>query len=145
MEREFHGKVVVVTGGSRGIGRAIAAAFAAAGAQTVIAASSEKNLASAAEIIAKAGGPATVTCAGDLKQLENCEALFELVGSRFGRCDISAVFKLAFKLWRKRRGGGDCDSLSIIDQLSIDVFQSPAHREPRPPRLGFADFAACPG
>jgi len=88
MEREFDGKVVVVTGGSRGIGRAIAAAFAAAGAQTVIAASSEKNLASAAEIIAKAGGPATVTCAGDLKQLENCEALFELVGSRFGRCDI---------------------------------------------------------
>ena len=88
MEREFDGKVVVVTGGSRGIGRAIAAAFAAAGAQTVIAASSEKNLASAAEMIAKAGGPATLTCAGDLKQLENCEALFELVGSRFGRCDI---------------------------------------------------------
>src|SRR5229473_3270802 len=86
MEREFDGKIVVVTGGSRGIGRAIAAAFAGAG--TVIAASSEKNLASAAEIIAKKGGPATVTRAGDLKQLENCEALFDLVGSRFGRCDI---------------------------------------------------------
>ena len=88
MEREFDGKIVVVTGGSRGIGRAIAAAFAGAGAQTVIAASSEKNLASAAEIIAKKGGPATLTCTGDLKQLENCEALFDLVVSRFGRCDV---------------------------------------------------------
>src|ERR1700681_4030016 len=88
MEREFDGKIVVVTGGSRGIGRAIAAAFAGAGAQTVIAASSEKNLASAAEIIAKKGGPATLTCAGDLKQLENCEALFDLVVSRCGPCDI---------------------------------------------------------
>src|SRR5260221_12660436 len=85
MEREFDGKIVVVTGGSRGIGRAIAAAFAGAGAQTVIAASSEKNLASAAEIIAKKGGPATVNRAGDLKQLENCEALFDLVLSRCGR------------------------------------------------------------
>lgn len=88
MDREFAHKVVVVTGGSRGIGRSIAAAFAREGAQTVIAASNAQNLANASEIIAKSGGPKTVTCAGDLRQLENCEALFELVTSRFGRCDI---------------------------------------------------------
>jgi len=88
MDREFDGKIVVVTGGSRGIGRSIASAFAREGAQTVIAASSAQNLASAAEIIAKVGGPAAITCVGDLRQLENCEALFDLVTSRFGRCDI---------------------------------------------------------
>jgi 3-oxoacyl-[acyl-carrier protein] reductase len=88
MDREFAHKVVVVTGGSRGIGRSIAAAFAREGAQTVIAASNAQNLANASEIIAKTGGSPTVTCAGDLRQLENCEALFELVTTRFGRCDI---------------------------------------------------------
>jgi len=88
MDREFAHKIVVITGGSRGIGRSIAAAFAREGAQTVIAASNAQNLANASEIIAKSGGPSTVTCAGDLRQLENCEALFELVTSRFGRCDI---------------------------------------------------------
>jgi NAD(P)-dependent dehydrogenase (short-subunit alcohol dehydrogenase family) len=87
MSGEFEGKVVVVTGGSRGIGRSIAATFAREGAQTVIASSSQNNLAAAAETIAKSGGPAAVTCAGDLKQLEKCEGLFELVSTRFGRCD----------------------------------------------------------
>src|ERR687888_486532 len=88
MAGEFDGKIVVVTGGSRGIGRAIAAAFAGAGAQTVIAASSERNLATAAEIVGRRGGPPPVICAGDLRQLEKSQALFDLVASRFGRCDI---------------------------------------------------------
>ena len=45
---EFSEKVVVVTGGSRGIGNAIAASFAREGAQTVLAASSQANLDKAA-------------------------------------------------------------------------------------------------
>ena len=45
MPGEFQGKVVVITGGSRGIGREIAVDFAKAGAQTVIVSSSDANLA----------------------------------------------------------------------------------------------------
>jgi NAD(P)-dependent dehydrogenase (short-subunit alcohol dehydrogenase family) len=65
MPGEFQGKVVVVTGGSRGIGREIAREFAAEGAETVIASSSEANLASAAKIIAQAGA-APLTVVGNL-------------------------------------------------------------------------------
>ena len=88
MAGEFEGKVVVVTGGSRGIGRAIAAAFARAGAQTVLAASNAANLAEGAKAVAAAGGPAAMMVAGDLRTLAACEALFRQVNDRFKRCDV---------------------------------------------------------
>ena len=68
----FTGKIVVITGGSRGIGRAIATAFAHNGAQTVIGASSAENLSAASKAITEVGRePLAIT--GDLRQLEGCE------------------------------------------------------------------------
>jgi 3-oxoacyl-[acyl-carrier protein] reductase len=87
MPDEFKGKVVVVTGGSRGIGRGIALAFAREGAQTVLASSSEPNLAAAAKVVA-AEGPEPMTVAGDLRRLEACQQLFKRVSERFQRCDV---------------------------------------------------------
>jgi 3-oxoacyl-[acyl-carrier protein] reductase len=88
MSTEFADKVVVVTGASRGIGRAIAAAFAREGAQTVLAASSQANLAAAAQAIARAGHREPVSVAGDLRQPDACEQLFRRVSERFARCDV---------------------------------------------------------
>jgi len=87
MPGEFAGRIVVISGGSRGIGRGIALAFAREGAQTVLAASSEQNLAGAAEAVA-AVGPRPLTVAGDLRTLAACEQLSRRVKERFARCDV---------------------------------------------------------
>ena len=84
----FSKKVVIVTGGSRGIGRGVAAAFAAEGAQTVLVASSPANLESAAAAIAATGAPRPDFFAADLRREADCKAVFDHVASRHGRCDI---------------------------------------------------------
>ena len=62
-------------------------AFAREGAQTVIASSSEANLAAASKTIAQAGA-APLTVAADLRTLEGCQQVLARVQERFKRCDI---------------------------------------------------------
>ncbi len=88
MANEFAGKIVVVAGGSRGIGRGIAAAFAAEGAQTVLTASSKANLEAAAEVIANSCALRPDIIAADLRREDGCKAVFAFVTERHGRCDI---------------------------------------------------------
>jgi len=88
MAQDYSGKVVVISGASRGIGRSIALAFAREGAQTVIASSSAQNLAEAAKVIGQAGGPQAVTVAADLRTLAGCQQVFTAVKDVLRRCDI---------------------------------------------------------
>ncbi|MFL6796255.1 MAG: SDR family oxidoreductase [Xanthobacteraceae bacterium] len=112
MPQSFKDKIVVITGGSRGIGRAIALAFARAGAQTVLASSSEQNLAAAAKTVA-AAGPEPFTVAGDLRKLETCELVFRKVSERFHRCDV-----LVNNAGATRAG----NFLELSDELWLDGF-----------------------
>jgi 3-oxoacyl-[acyl-carrier protein] reductase len=84
----YDGKVAVVSGASRGIGLGIAQAFARDGAQTVLAASSENNLAAASRTISKFGALPPLTVAADLRSLAGCESVHRAVSQRFGRCDV---------------------------------------------------------
>jgi 3-oxoacyl-[acyl-carrier protein] reductase len=113
MPNEFQGKVVVISGGSRGIGRAIATDFTREGAQCVLAASSAANLAAAVEIVAQAGGAEPMTVAADLRTLAGCEQVFGEVDGRFKRCDILINCAGA------TRAG---DFLTIPDDLWLDGF-----------------------
>ena len=81
------GKIVIVTGGSRGIGRAIAVRFARDGAHLVIAARDKAALAAAAEEIGQAGGKVK-TFAADLREPEAPGALVRAALEAFGAIDI---------------------------------------------------------
>src|SRR5882672_11175580 len=113
MAGEFQGKVVVVTGGSRGIGRAIAAAFAREGAQCVLASSSAANLAAATTTVTQAGGAEPTTVAADLRTIEGCKQVFTQVSEGHQRCDV-----LVNNAGATRAG----DFLSLSDDLWLDGF-----------------------
>ena len=88
MSQEFSGKGVVVSGGSRGIGHGIAAAFAARGAQTVLAASSLENLKAGADAIGLTGALRPEVVAADLRTEAGCQSVFQFVSNKFGCCDV---------------------------------------------------------
>jgi len=85
---DLTGKVAVVTGGSRGIGRAVAEGLAAAGADVVVASRKLENCQKAATEIAGATGRRTLPVACHVGQWEDCDRLVEAVYDEFGRCDV---------------------------------------------------------
>lgn len=83
------GKVALVTGGSSGIGLAVATAFARAGADVVIASRGEERGERAARILKEAGGDALfVKC--DVTKPEDVKALVQRVADTFGKLDIAS-------------------------------------------------------
>ncbi|MBV9821274.1 MAG: SDR family oxidoreductase [Actinobacteria bacterium] len=84
----YRGKVAVITGSSRGIGRALALTLAAEGASIVV--NYKKNAELADEVreqVEQAGGQA-ITVQADVEQPEDIEALFAAVAEKFGRLDF---------------------------------------------------------
>lgn len=87
LKGKVRGKVVMITGGSSGIGKAAALKIAAAGAVTVIVARGEEELfATRDEIIAGGGNCHAYTC--DLADMASCDALVEKVVADLGGVDI---------------------------------------------------------
>ena len=82
------GKVAVITGGSRGIGRAIAEGFAHAGASGVIASRKLENCEQAAREITEATGQQTLAVGCHVGNWDDCDRLVETVYESFGRCDV---------------------------------------------------------
>src|SRR5262245_27475136 len=81
------GKVAIVTGGSKGIGRAIALALAEHGADVVIAARGEEALASTKAAI-EATGRRCLEVSANMAQEEDWQRLVELTVATFGGVDI---------------------------------------------------------
>ncbi len=81
------GKVALVTGGSRGIGREIALTFADAGADVVI---SSRKLPDLEEVVGeiRAKGRKGLAVASHIAKIEESQSLVEKVKTEFGRIDI---------------------------------------------------------
>ncbi len=86
-DRTLAGKVAVVTGSSRGIGRAIAGAFLTAGARVVV----NSRHAAAAERTARELGGDCIGVAADVSSPEGAQALIRAAVERFGRLDIAVA------------------------------------------------------
>jgi NAD(P)-dependent dehydrogenase (short-subunit alcohol dehydrogenase family) len=84
--REFTGKVLIVSGASRGIGAAAATLFAAQGASVVVAARDEEALDRLTAEIARAGGEASAV-ATDVTDPAAVERLVATTIERYGRLD----------------------------------------------------------
>ncbi len=87
MDLKLKDKVAIVTGASRGIGRAIACALGAEGCRVAISARDEAELAAAAAEIRGRGGKALPVRA-DMAQADDIGHLVEIVQRTFGGVDI---------------------------------------------------------
>ena len=84
---DLSGKVAIVTGGGRGIGRAIALGLVNSGASVAIASRTQKEVYAVAEEIKKLGGKALAVVT-DLTVNEQLENLVHVAVKEFGKIDI---------------------------------------------------------
>jgi NAD(P)-dependent dehydrogenase (short-subunit alcohol dehydrogenase family) len=85
---DLTGRVAIVTGGSRGLGRAIGNAFAEHGATVVVASRKADACARVAAEIHEATGRPTHGIACHVGRWEDCEQLLDQVADRCGRLDV---------------------------------------------------------
>lgn len=84
---DMSGKVVLITGGSRGLGRAMALGFAEAGADVAVA-SRKKDSCDAVVAEIEALGRTGFAHACNVSDWDQCDALVDAVYGRFGRIDV---------------------------------------------------------
>ncbi len=84
---KLDGKVAVITGSGRGIGKAIAILFAREGATVVI---NDIDIAPAQETVTEiqAFGGKTAVCVADITKAEESQKLMDTAGEKFGKLDI---------------------------------------------------------
>lgn len=84
---DLTGKVALVTGGSRGLGKAIALGFATAGADVIV---TSRTLPSLQEVAGQieAMGRRSLAVACDVGQWAEVDRLVDTVYEKFGRCDV---------------------------------------------------------
>lgn len=86
-EKKLSGKVALITGGSRGIGRAVAAAYARESAAVFICGRNQEAVTAAVHELRQAGGEAD-GAAGDVGLPSHAQRLVDAAMARFGKVDV---------------------------------------------------------
>lgn len=84
----FDGRVIIVTGGAGGIGKATAEAFSRQGGHVVIADLNDDGAKNVAKEISDAGGPEPFACQCDVSDEKSVERTVDGAISKFGRLDV---------------------------------------------------------
>lgn len=136
MDTSLENKVAIVTGASRGIGKAIADVMAAEGAQLVLVARDGDALKDVARGIEERGGRTPLAILGDLKQQAAATRVVEAAIEKFGRLDI-----LVNNAGATARG----DFLKLTDEESLDGFALKFHAAVRMCRTSWPHLVASQG
>ena len=113
MDLGLRGRVAIVTGSSRGIGRAIASSLADEGARLVINARGAEALQTVADELT-ARGTDVLAVAADVTTADGCQAVFDRTRERFGQIDVLV----------NNAGGGAAASIEAPEaewQAAIDL------------------------
>ena len=86
--KRLEGKVAIVTGASRGIGRAVAIALAAEGAKVAVNYAKSSQAADAVVAEIEEMGSEAIALQADVAQTDQVDALFSAVLERWGRIDV---------------------------------------------------------
>ena len=88
MQLSMKGRNALITGGSLGIGRAIAKHFTGAGANVALVARRQNSLDEARAEVAAASNAKVVTVAADVGTAEGCRAAFAAAAAGLGQIDV---------------------------------------------------------
>src|SRR5580765_6666043 len=85
---DLTGKAAIITGGSKGLGLAMAAGLASAGASVMLVNRSQEEGTLAAKELGRDYGTKAISFPADVTRKEETEAMFKAAQAAFGRIDI---------------------------------------------------------